>query len=89
MMLATDRWGRVPKLVLGLLLMGAGLWFAFLHSRTPDGHFDHTALYIGVGVALFGALMVTPGTVREAVSDAKVIIGKRLSGQQPEQKDGE
>ena len=78
---------QFSKLALGLALMAVGLWFAFLQGRLPDGHFDHVALYIGVGVALFGALMVTPGTVSQAVKDARSLIGKRLSGQQPEQKD--
>ena len=90
-------WGAVRQQVLGLVLLGAGLWFAFLHSKTferlADGtiqtHYDHTALYVGVGVALFGMLMISPATVAEAIKDAKGILGRRLSGTTPVQKDGD
>ena len=86
---------KMSKVVLGLLLLGAGLWFAFFRSKTYDHlasgevlmHYDHTALYIGVGVALFGMIMISPETVSEAIKDAKSVITQRLSGQTPVQKD--
>jgi hypothetical protein len=74
----------VGRFIFGLPLVGVGLWFAFFKSRTmerlADGtvqsHFDHVALYIGVGVALFGMLFVSPDTVKEAVKYAKALLSR-------------
>jgi len=80
----------IARFLLGLVLSGIGLYVAFWRSLLPDGHYDHTTLQYGIGVAGFGALIWAHPYMMELLALAKAYVTRtpmRFSGSVPTQPD--
>jgi len=81
--------------LMGLALMGGGGWLVYAEVSKPPMHSAH--LYVAVGIALLGALLINPTPIISSVKQVVVIVlplvpwGKplaaRLSGQTQAVKD--
>lgn len=81
------------SLVMGLAFLVGGGWLAVYEVQHPPTHSGH--LYVFIGIALLGALLINPTPILNSVKQVVVIIlpiipwskaqqmGQRLSGSTP------
>lgn len=62
----------VLNLTMGLALMAGGGWLVYAEMSEPPVHSGH--LYVGIGVAMLGALLVNPTPIITSVKQIVVII---------------
>ncbi len=84
---------HIVNALMGLALMGAGGWLVYNEVSHPPTHNAH--IYVYVGIAMLGALLVNPTPIIQSVKQVVVVIapiipwskaqqfGQRLSGQTP------
>lgn len=88
----------ILTLVMGTAMMVSGGGIVYVELRTPPVHNAH--LYVGVGLALLGALMVNPTPILSGVRQVVVIIApiipwskvaqeRRASGSVPKPPEGD
>ena len=63
------KYGWILNAIMGLVLMAAGGWLLYQEVAHPPTHNAH--IYVFVGIALLGALLINPtpiiGTVKQVV----------------------
>lgn len=82
---------------MGTALMVSGAGLVYVEVRVPPLHNSH--LYVGVGLALLGALMVNPTPIVSGLRQVVVIVapiipwskavGQRASGSTPKPPEGD
>ena len=66
------KYGWILNAVMGFALMVAGSWLVYAEVKTPPLHSSH--LYVGVGVALLGALLINPTPIITSIKQVVVVI---------------
>lgn len=87
------KYGWLLSLLMGLAFLIGGGWLAVYELQHPPTHSGH--LYVFIGIALLGALLINPAPILSSVKQVVVIIlpiipwskaqqaAQRLSGSTP------
>lgn len=62
----------IVNLVMGLALLAGGAWLAVYELQHPPTHSGH--LYVFVGIALLGALLINPTPIISSVKQVVLVI---------------
>jgi predicted Co/Zn/Cd cation transporter (cation efflux family) len=62
----------ILNVVMGLALLVGGGWLAVYEQQHPPVHSGH--LYVGIGLALLGALLINPTPIINSVKQVVIVI---------------
>lgn len=66
------RYGWLLNLVMGLALLVGGAWLLVYELQHPPAHSGH--VYVMVGIALLGALLINPTPIISSVKSVVVVV---------------